>query len=84
MPYVWFAAYEDYLEEDLERAFREKRFALANNAFDVGLKDVCDRLKVWRPDVDDPRGVGSPVDGARDETFTGKEQNFNEECDRWE
>ena len=56
VPYVWFAAYEDYLEEDLERAFREKRFALANNAFDVGLKDVCDRLKVWRPDVDEDDG----------------------------
>jgi DNA primase large subunit len=58
VPYVWFAAYEDYLEEDLERAFREKRFALANNAFDVGLKDVCDRLKVWRPDVDEDDGGG--------------------------
>ena len=56
VPYVWFAAYEDYLEEDLERAFREKRFAMANNAFDVGLRDVCNRLKLWRPDVDEDDG----------------------------
>ena len=30
LPFVWFAVYEDYLEEDLERAYREKRFAMAN------------------------------------------------------
>ena len=53
LPFVWFAVYEDYLEEDLERAYREKRFAMANNTFDVGLKDICDRLKIWRPSVDE-------------------------------
>ena len=45
--------FEDYLEEYLERAYREKRFAMANNTFDVGLKDICDRLKIWRPSVDE-------------------------------
>ena len=57
LPFVWFAVCEDYLEEDLGSAYREKRFAMANNTFDVGLKDICDRLKIWRPSVDEKTKV---------------------------
>ena len=46
---------------------------MANNTFDVGLKDICDRLKIWRPSVDEEdEGEFHPLMAARDETFGGK------------
>ena len=39
-------------KEDLD-GVPERSVTMANNTFDVGLKDICDRLKIWRPSVDE-------------------------------
>jgi DNA primase large subunit len=51
--YVWFVEFEKFLERDMERARKERAFMDANDTFDVGLRDVSERLKLWRPDASD-------------------------------